>query len=245
MGRYKVPSDNDTTIYVSEACKRSYGADNGVVIHNMTPPLDSREPIKLVSAMRQTYEKGEKRMVEMAKAMDRDGIPYIWLYFTEQPIKDATPSMIHATPRLDIAPIIKGSDYLVQLSDAEAFGYTIAEALALGTAVISTPIEVLDELGFVGYTVPFDMKDVQPKRFLDIPEVKVKNETRTIIKKWREVLGDTKPKHDYKPDNLVTVKATQHYFDIGLQRTVNKGEINLMSFERAIAVEGKGLGVRV
>jgi glycosyltransferase involved in cell wall biosynthesis len=44
------------------------------------------------------------------------------------------------TPRLDIRDYIADADYLVQLSDTEAWSYSVLESLSLGTPVITTPI---------------------------------------------------------------------------------------------------------
>lgn len=244
MDRYKVPTDNDITVYASEHCKRSYKADKGVVIHNMTSKKD--RSLLLVSAMRTTYEKGMFRMVKLSQAMTQAGIKHKWLCFTDSRINGATPSMIHMSPTLDIQTFIDKADYLVQLSDEESFCYVIVEALESGTAVITTPLGVLDELGFEdgvhGYKVPFDMLDVDAKRFKNVPEFTYKWDNKKIIKQWRDILGDTKPTRSYKPGEVVQVRATQAYFDIVLQRSVNGGEIIQCTKQRGLDLEQKGLG---
>lgn len=243
MGRYNVPKDNDITVYVSEACRKSHDGE-GEVIHNLLPPHKCDRVLSLVSATRQTYEKGEKRMIALANELERKKIRYVWLYFTEHAIPNAPKGMIHVPTTLEVHHFIAKADYLVQLSDEEAYGYSIVEALNSGTAVISTPISVLDEINFVGYTVPFDMVDMNVERFLNVPKVDVSFDNKPIIAKWRKVLGNTKPEHKYKPGQTATIRITNNYFDLLLNRNVKKGEILVMQIPRAMEIESKGLGVR-
>lgn len=244
MDRYKVPTDNDVTVYASEHCKETYKADEGIVIHNMTTKKDPC--LLLVSAMRTTYEKGMSRMVKLSQAMSAAGIKHKWLMFTDNNIMNATPSMIRMSPTLDINTFIAHADYVVQLSDEEAFCYTIVEALEAHTAVITTPLGVLDEIGFKdgenGYIVPFDMVNVDAKRFKNVPEFSFKWNNARIVKEWRQILGDTKPTRSYKPSDMVTVRAVMSYFDIVLQRDVRGGEEIRCTKQRGLDLEGKKLG---
>ena len=249
MGLYQntLKTDNDLTVYASNHCKETYGREEGTVIHNMTSPKD--KPLLLVSAMRTTYEKGMSRMVKLSKAMTDAGIKHKWLCFTDSGIINATPSMVHMTPTLDIATFIDKADYLIQLSDEESFCYSIVEALELGTAVITTPIAVLSEIGFEegehGYIVPFDMEKVDAKRFKDVPAFTFKWDNKKIVKEWRQVLGNTKPTRSYKPGEMVQVRATQAYFDIVLQRDIKRDEYIQCTRQRGLDLEGKKLGVIV
>jgi hypothetical protein len=67
--------------------------------------------------------------------------------------------MVVLPPILDIAPYLARADYYVSLSDAEGYGYSMIESLINNTALLTTPISVLPELGFKegehGYTIPF------------------------------------------------------------------------------------------
>ena len=87
------------------------------------------------------------------------------------------------------------ADYVVQLSDEESFCYTIVEALELGIPVLTTPLNVLEEIGFedgeYGYTLPYNIDDS-----IDVNEIaqcklkgfeyKYNNSKR--IKQWRKIL---------------------------------------------------------
>lgn len=248
MGRYKVPTDNDITVYVSDHCKKTYDAEEGAVIHNMTAKKRPC-PLLLVSAMRTTYEKGMERMVKLSELMTKYHIYHKWLLFTDGPIKNATPSMIRMNPSLDIQTFLSHADYLVQLSDEEAFCYVILEALESGTAVITTPLGILEEIGFKdrihGYILPFNIDDDCHdiiSSLNDVPDVSFKWNNYKIRDKWREILGDTKPTRSYKPGSLVKVRATQTYYDIVLQRQVNMSETIQCTMQRGKDLEQKKLG---
>jgi glycosyltransferase involved in cell wall biosynthesis len=94
-------------------------------------------------------------------------------------------------PRLDILDYIADADYLVQLSDNEGFCYSVVEALTQDVPVIVTPCPVFEEIGLVDgvncYKVPFDMKDFDVKKLLNIP----KNfNYRPPADRWNELLLD-------------------------------------------------------
>ena len=243
MDRYTVPKDNDITVYASEHCRQTYEDDGGIVINNMTSKKDPC--LLLVSAMRTTYEKGMARMVKLSQLMTAAGISHKWLCFTDSQIRNATPSMIHMSPTLDIECFIRNADYVVQLSDEESFCYTIVEALEAHTAVITTPLGVLSEIGFKdgehGYIVPYDMT-FNAKKLRNVPSFTFKWKNAEIIKQWRSILGDTKPTRTYKPNAMVTVEALTNYFDIVMQRDVRKGELIQCTAQRGQDLSIKNLG---
>lgn len=248
----KVPGDRDYTIFVSEAARSSFNEryNNPGVIHNITYPNTVNKALSLVSATRLgTSEKGQERMRELANRLNRLGIPYVWQIFCDKtiPMPD---NVVFIKPKLDIKPYIKAADYLVQLSDTEAFCYSIAEALEVGTAVITTPLPVLSEVGFNegknGYILDFDTQkwtDEQIKNFVHIPQFDFEHDNSEIIEKWNDILGDSEPRLDYKFDEkAVFIRVTHDYFDIGLQRNLKVGELISMSFERAMIVQSAGYG---
>lgn len=246
MDRYTVPSDNDVTVYASEHCKKSYKAKEGIVIHNMTT---EKSPVLLiVSAMRTTYEKGTARIVKLSKAMEAAGIKHKWLCFTDNIIPGATDSMIFMKPTLDIGVFIQKADYVAQLSDDEAFCYVLLEALEAHTAVLCTPLGVLPELGIKdgenGYIIPFD-GDPDVERFKNVPEFDYEWKNEPLVKKWRKILGNTKPTRSYNPTEQVLVCAKMNYYDIVLQRNVTQGEIITCTALRAADLNNKGLGEKI
>lgn len=248
-----VPNGADHRIFVSETAAKSFGEDpeHYEVIHNLTLPQDIKRPLMLVSATRSTAEKGIERMVRFAKLLDTAKISYFWLHFAAKPIPNAPAHLIHMQPSMDVQSYIKAADYLVQLSDSEAFCYSIFEALELGTAIITTPLEVLSEFGIKdgvhGYVVPFEVDGFNPEVLQTVPQFEYKYDNKKIIKQWRKLLGNTKPKHDYKPSEIQTVmvEILKPYNDIQLDRRVEQGEILEMTEERAQVIVSVGHGRRV
>jgi glycosyltransferase involved in cell wall biosynthesis len=244
----KVPKLADITVFVSETAAQSFTnkPDEYVVIHNLTCPKEAHKPLNLISATRSTPEKGLQRMLKLANLLTAAGIKYVWLYFGKNAINGAPRNLIQMPPDLDIADYMTWADYLVQLSDSEAFGYSIVEALELGTAVITTPLDVLPELGIHegehGYTVPFEVDGFDVQKLLDIPQFEYRRDNAKPVKQWRKLLGNTKPKHTYKPDERVSVRIIRSYKDIQLDRVLAVGEIITVQKMRAEAIQQAGFG---
>lgn len=238
---WMIPNDADVVVHVSEASKRSFDSD-GIVIHN---PLkkSSKRALTLVSATRiPGADKGKnlERMVKLAKMLNEEGIPFIWLNFSDNPIPNAPKGMVNVGAFQDIQPYIARADYLVQLSDQEGFCYSLAEALINQTAVICTPFETTKELnvmdGVNGYVVPFDMKfDV--KRLLAVPECPAYPYGKDIKKKWKRVLTSKATLRE-----MVEVKILHPYFDVALDRHLQPGETVQMTKSRAVLIKEKGFG---
>jgi len=242
---WEIPTDCDDLVFVSETAMKSWGFGGATVINNMTRPWDMGVPLILISATRiSTFEKGTERMITFAKMLNEAHIDYLWLCFTDYEIKPQIPNMVHVSPVLDIRGYLAMADYLVQLSDSEAFGYSIVEALEVGTPVITTPIDVLSEIGFKdgihGHIVPFDMKDIDLSMFNKKLEFAYTYNNEKRIKQWRKILGNTKPTHRYNPDELKYVRIITDYYDIELQQELTAGTEIQMTAERAQTVRDAG-----
>lgn len=248
---FKIPKDRDILVNVSQASKDSWGDEcaEGIVIHNMSS-IDTKPCLMLVSATRvNVKDKGQNdiRMRKLAEMLEEAGICYIWLNFANSTLKDMPRSFINMPAKENVQPYIEKADYLVQLSDQEAYSMSILEALELGTAVIATPFPSKYEEGFVdevtGYEVPFNM-DFDVSRLLNIPRFEYAQNNSEIEQKWRKLLGDKKPKHNYKPEKHTPVVCIKKYKDIELGRTVKAGEILMVSESRAQAICKAGYAKR-
>lgn len=114
-------------------------------------------------------------------------------------------------PTLDIRNYIADCDYLVQLSDTEGYPYSILESLCLGTPVITTPIPSIEEMNPIGYTLPYDMKEIPIQDiYKKIPKVKDYKPNEDI---WEELLDHTKT--TYNPNDKIKVIAVRTYQDNG------------------------------
>ena len=254
-----IPTDRDITVCVSQTVKDSFGLDDAIVIKNMTSGKkpkkieDDSDTLKLITASRlntdpRFEDKGAGRMIQLARMFEEKGIDYEWGYFADCPLSNAPRGLIFHKAVNNIKDYIAEADYLVQLSSEEAFCYSVVEALEIGTPVVVTPLPVFEELkirdGKEGYIVPFDMK-FNVSKLLEIPKVKYKYNNGTLVSKWKQLLGDSKPKGEYKPETMLLVRITTAYRDMQIGRVMKINEKVFMPEERAKAVEEVGYGVIV
>ena len=246
--QWNIPNDADQTVFVSEIAKQSFGKD-GLVIHN--PFItDKKKALFLISATRiPAPDKGnnERRMRQLAKMLHDKNIPFIWLNFSDGTMNDIA-GFYNMGIEIDIQPYIAKADYLVQLSDSEAYSYSLLEALTNETAVICTPFPSAAESGVIdgvnGYIVPFDMSfDVE--KLLNVPQFKDEHSNKDIIKAWRDLMGHTKPMHDNNPNKPVTIRALKEYTDIQLKRLIKQNATYTVTLERANQIINAGFAERI
>lgn len=249
---WHIPQDSDYIVNVSDASRSSFGeeAKSSLVINN----LISSEPKKtliLMSATRMPApDKGhyEKRMRKLCEMLENAEIPYLWLNFSEGKLQNPPKNFHNLGLSDNIQDFMQKADYIVQLSDSEAFSYTLLEALTINKPVIVTPFTSVKDMGIQdginGYIVPFDM-EFDVKRLLDVPSFEYSYDLTKQIKKWRTILGNTRPKNIYNPESMVLVRAVCRYDDIQLGRTIEQGTILEVDELRADALERAKVGVRI
>ena len=159
----------------------------------------------------------------------------MWLNFSDKPLANPPANFINMSARLNVQDYIARADYLVQLSDVEAYSYSILEALTNNTAHIVTPIPSAFEQGVEdgvnAHVVPYNMNfDVH--KLLEVPEFKFNYDNSAIMKEWQKLLKKPKPKMK-TPAGMVLVEVTRTYLDIELNRNLNKGTQLLMPKTRA------------
>lgn len=239
-----IKQDCDRVIHVSKASKRSFESD-GEVILNPLKKTDKRS-LLLVSATRiPALDKGKNadRMLKLARMLSENSIPFLWLNFSDAPLRNAPKGFVNVGTFHDLQPYIAKADYLVQLSDQEGFGYSVLEALINGTAVICTPFETTKELGVIdgksGYIIPFDM-DFDVTKLLNVPQFTYTYHNETIKEKWVELLMcDHKEKQKRQQELIVRVLVP--YKDLELDKYLKRGETLSMREERARYLESKKL----
>lgn len=220
---------------VSKAVAEAYERISGVKVGVAYNPLTIEKPkkiLKLISATRLTKEKGKERMIKLANALDKAEIPYEWRIFTNDSLPIPNENVIYMKPRLDIRNYIADADYLVQLSDTEAFSYSILESLCLGTPVIITPIPSSIEMGVKnginGYILDFSMEDIPINDiYTNIPKIAFKS-PKDIYDKLLINEPTT-----YEPDKMVKVRALKGYSDIELNTFIPKGHVFAVMQSRA------------
>ena len=245
---WEIKKDCDTIVNVSNASKDSFKS-NGMVIYN---PLvkSTKKALLLVSATRiPATDKGRNadRMLQLAKMLNDAHIPFLWFNFSDAPLRNAPKGFYNVGTYQELQPYISKADYLVQLSDAEGFCYSVLEALVNNTAVICTPFETTKELGVIngknGYIVPFDM-DFDVTKLRKVPKFDFKWDNAPLIESWEKILNK-KPKKKKIDKDLIEVTIVRDYTDIELKRGVRAGEKLSMRPERADKVIRLGYGVRI
>lgn len=243
--RWNIPQDRDFLVNVSNASKNSWEnqAKDGIAIHNIAN-VDAKRALFLVSATRiGASDKGanDNRYRILANMLNKAEIPFIWLNFSDKPLANAPDNFINMPARLNVQDYIKRADYLVQLSDREAYSYSILEALTNNTAVLCTPFDSALEQGVkdekTGYIIPFDMKfDVN--KLLNVPEFKFEYENDNIKAQWKEIL-DAKVEERPEIENR-TVKVIRSYKDKDLNKRMVIGQLAEMKKPRAEYLETLG-----
>jgi glycosyltransferase involved in cell wall biosynthesis len=236
----------DDYIYVSEVSKKSFAKD-GAVIHNL-PGGSFKKSLILVSTCRiDASDKGKQnyRMLQLASMLRTAEIPFLWFYFSKVSLTNS-PDMVQIYPVQDVRPFLRMADYLVQLSDSEAYCYSIVEAMEQCVPVITTPVEVLEEIGYIdgidGYTVPFDM-DFDVKKLLNkwnLSPGRIQSIGQAEAR-WSNYLGEMAAVEAYEPETKQQCEVIKPYFDMELQKDMKPGEHVDMWRERAESLKNMGL----
>ena len=212
------------------------------VVYN---PLNIKTPqrmLNLISATRLTREKGKHRIEKMSQMLNDSNIPYTWTIFTDDIDAIKNDNIVWRKPKLDIANYIAEADYLVQLSDAEGYGYSIVESLCLGTPVIVTDMPVVHELGVVhhknGFIINHNLSNFNPH---EIYETQLSFTYKPKKSSW-EALIDLQPKINTISKKYL-VRATNLYkrhniIDSSLGRIPMPGEEFEVSEERLFTLLG-------
>lgn len=178
------------------------------VLHNLLEIEKPRKILRLISATRLASDKGKIvwRMQQLIYALERANIPYEWKIFTNGQHLINGKGIIYMQPTLDIRDYIADSDYMVQLSDTEAFCYSVLESLYLHVPVIVTPIPCFDEMGVEngknGYILDFDMKNIPIE---DIYNKKPKFDYQPFKNEWLDKIE--KAKGNYKEELKMKFKV--------------------------------------
>ena len=202
-------------------------------IYNPLVPDQPQKTLLLVSATRLSKEKGKSTMEQLACKLDENGRPWIWLVFTTDKIKISNPNIAYLPPSLNVIDYINKCDYLVQLSDVEGYGYSVAEALSIEKPVIVTDIPVMHEIGVKdgvnGFILKKDLSNVDVNKFYD----------NTLLfsytppkDEWDKVLvrGERK---EMSNEMKAKIKAKRKYTDTQLNQDIIKGHEYIVTLERA------------
>ena len=215
---------------------------NPVVIkkHNVSKLNDK---IHLISATRLTKEKGGERINQLARLLDKAGIDYQWDIYTNKQYRWDSKHIVWKKTKLDLSKEIEESTYLVQLSDHESFGLSVAESLILGTPVIVTDIPAFHEIG---------CKHGENAIFCDLA---MKNVDISMIKKGLPTFKYEPPKSNwdkylskesnYNAEDRIKVRLTRRLYDMIEDKHYNyRDEVDMMKW-RVSELECKGYVERI
>lgn len=204
-------------IAVSKKIADSFETQTGLKAEVCYNPIEVDTPkkvLKLISATRLTAEKGKNRIIKLGKLLDKANIPYLWTIFTNDTEAINNPNIIYMKPRLNIIDYIADADYLVQLSDDEAYCYSVIESLSVGTPVIVTDCPVYKELGLKNgenaFILDFNLSNVNIK---DIYKKSLKFQYEAKEDTWSNILvkGESQYKKDMK--KFVKVQCISNFYD--------------------------------
>ena len=208
-----------------------------------TPKGKPKKVLHLVSATRLTSEKGYERMVKLCEALDKEGVPFTWLVFTDQPKPPVHPNMAVMPCKIDgILDYVADADYLVQLSSTEGYSYSIVEALSAGTPVIATDFAVAREQGVedgkTGWILPMDMSRIPVK---EIGKGVPKFTWTPPESHYEKVLVKGKAKYEQDLKKIVRIRANQRFLDLETNIIRVQGDEWESTLLRGIDLENKKL----
>ena len=215
---------------------------NPVVVNKTnTPKL--KDKIHLISATRGTKEKGLDRINKLARLLDKAEIDYEWDIYTNRQYRWDSPNIVWKQPKLNIFKEIEESTFLIQLSDHESFGLSVAESLILGTPVIITDLEAFKEIGCKhgenAIICDLDMKNV------DIEMIKKglsSFEYTPPKSNWNKYLNN---KSNYNPNELVKVRTLRRIYLIDEDLHIGYNEEEKLTKVRVSELECKGIVERI
>lgn len=203
------------------------------------PKVEKKPGLNLISATRLTSEKGGDRINKLALMLDRAGIEYHWVIYTNKHRVFKSPNIEVRPQKLDLTKEVAESSYLVQLSDCESFGLSVCESLILGTPVIITPLEAFKEIGCIhgvnAVVCDFNMEKVDLSM---IKENNLKFDYKPPKSTWDKYLSN---KGTYNPNEKIKVRTTKRIYDIELDRHYIRNQEVELTRARVAELEAKGL----
>lgn len=224
----------------SDSINELFGLKNKIIPNILGEKKKPNKILHLVSFTRLSTEKGYNRICYFAKLLKDNNIKFDWKIFSDannQRLNKLNyPEIIFMEPTLDVYDYMADADYLVQLSDTEAFCYSVHEALQYGTPVIVTDIKAFKDIikdGYNGYKFKLDMSNVDEK-MLDkvvnhIPNNFVYDDKIDELKNmWFELFGEPveiKDNNKGTTDPIVSVEIMEYYHDEELDKNMKPGDI--------------------
>lgn len=225
-----------------ESFKEMTGIDYELIYNPVAidiPNVKKSKKFRFISATRLSGDKGGWRIIKLIDMLDKAGVDYTWDIYSNKS-KKITIESSHVNlkePKLDLTKEIAEATYLVQLSDSEAFGLSVAESLILGTPVIVTDIPAFHEIGCNdNNSIILDLNMLN----VDIDKIvnsKFDFKYTPPKSNWGKYLDN---KSTYDPNELVEVEILKRkYYDMELKEELNRGDKRKMTRARKAYLEAK------
>jgi len=193
--------------------------------------------LKLVTISRISKEKGFERMLQLETMLAASGIAFTWDCYGDLSTnyaKQIVPRFKHVKFKgvtNKAKEVIKGYDYLVQLSDTEGFPYSIYEAMQQRIPVIATDFPSIHEMiidGDNGHILKMDLSNFNDAAIERVPVIKSFTEKSTE-QDWIKLLTmATKPDRRRKTE----VKVILRYHDTQFDKKMKVGDTFKVTTER-------------
>lgn len=203
------------------------------------PNIKKKKGLHLISATRLGGEKGGWRIDKLAEMLDKANVDYTWDIYSNKSKKITinSPNVILHDAKLDLTKEVAESTYLVQLSDHEAFGLSVAESLILGTPVIVTDIPAFHEIGCNESNAIFLDLNMSNVDIDKIVNSKFDFKYTPPKSNWGKYLDN---KSDYNPNDIVEVKVIKRKFwDLSTDKHYSRGDVFKTTKARASYLESK------
>ena len=249
MGWKYTKHDKTTlTIGVSDTSRKSFlkqfPDEKAITIHNLLNhdikrELQKDEKLHLISATRLSWEKGYWRMKELAKRMNELKVPFVWEVFPNDIPDEDIPNFVFKEPKLNVMEDVAKSDYLCQLSNTEADGYSTKEALSMGVPVLATNYPSIYEQGMIvgktGFILEMDLSNMD-EVIHNLKRITFEPIKYDYAKLWEPLLGkhqQSKYKWDgnmleEKPDRWIALERIRdeedNYIETGEEAKLYTGE---------------------
>lgn len=228
---------------LKEVCNKE-----SIVIPNILNNKNKTNKIlHLVSFTRLSKEKGYDRMCILINMLKKKNVKFDWKIFSDidnfNIEKIQCPEVIFMKPTLDTYDYIVDADYLVQLSDTEAFCYSVHEALQYGTPVLVTDIDVFKNVvknGYNGYKFDLNMSNVDIYTLINnIPNnFKYDDKIQEIKSQWFSVIGKPIECDKDIDREKVKVEVISEYYDLELNKFMKIGDKFITTVIRAYELCG-------
>lgn len=186
----------------SKGLKETMGYDSKVIYNILDHNYGMEEGKTFITLSRATPEKGIHRIVKMAKKFKEANKNFVWFLCCslDQLNDKALLKEIKSIPEFVIIPptrhnkmLIKGCDYLVQLSDTESFCYSAYEALQRNVPVILTDFpearNIVDD-GENGFILDMDLGNLDIDKIFNFNPEGVYYIDRCDYSKWEEIFTE-------------------------------------------------------